>query len=628
MVQIVTDQIVIVLLAFLAPGFVVGTLTAAAMVVTWAILSHPWKVSLSMAVVNAIGFGYVLSVSGQANWFVPSFIMVSLAIMLIVFRGFQQRNTARYQARLRDLVAHSSVFFWEVDNQTSELMTITGNVVGLTGFTPAELIGLPWSGRVEQSPGDEQIDAVPGESTYSVTHRDGTPKTFNNVVISSTPAVTSGIAFDISPLADAYERHQHQLQHDELTGLPNRPAALVELRRRLQTTTPFALLIVNLDRFREVNDILGHGTGDGVIRTVADRLRDQLDEAMYLARLSGDEFAILADTGLDDLAGLAGTVAEVVAQPIGIESMKLSLTSTIGVAVAPDDADDDSLLLQRADVALFEAKASSESFRRYQGVPQRLSIERLELLSELDEALAGGQIQAWFQPKFDLATNSLIGAEALARWVHPARGTLAPGAFLEVLSLSSQYRRFETTMIEQAVVAIHDASDRGASIGISVNISGTSLDADLEATVVQLLASHGVGPGQLTLEVTEDDFIDNEADSLAVFRRLSDHGVRFSIDDFGTGYSSFVRLRALPFDEVKIDRSFLAPNANDADHEMVTAMLDLADRLDLAVVAEGVEDRATVDFLVARGCETAQGYLWSPAKPRDEFLAMITADRP
>jgi diguanylate cyclase (GGDEF)-like protein len=425
--------------------------------------------------------------------------------------------------------------------------------------------------------------------------------------------------------AESIERHRYQLGHDELTGLPNLASLTLELQRRLDADSPFAILFVNLARFHEINETLGHAIADEVLAEVASRLLAWSRGSAYIARLPADEFAVVSDSASHELEQLAAEIVAAVDQPVTVAGLTLGISVNIGAALAPEDARNESLLLQRADIALSEARRSVEPFRRYHGVPKRLSVERLELMGELAEAITENQIQAWFQPKIRLGTDIIVGAEALARWNHPTRGQVSPGIFIELLALGPRYRQFEAMMIEQALAVIAEAADAGTAVGISVNISGTSIGNELEVIVEDLLARYSVDPRLLTLEVTEDAIIEERDDNLAAMRHLSELGVRFSIDDFGTGYSSFVRLRSLPFDEVKLDRSFLRPDADAADHEMVATMLDLAGRLGLGTVAEGVEDTATMRFLLAQGCTTAQGFLWSPAKPRDEFIALLRA---
>jgi diguanylate cyclase (GGDEF)-like protein len=415
-------------------------------------------------------------------------------------------------------------------------------------------------------------------------------------------------------------RHEHQANHDSLTGLANRAL----LHRRTEEAlsaddgTTAALLLLDLDHFKEINDALGHAAGDLLLQNIGARLQRFVRDSDVVARLGGDEFALLL-TGLADPAD-AGPVAEAVlrllADPVEFEDLRLSVEGSIGVACHPQDAGVAEELFRRADVAMYQAKSSRGSWLRYSADRDDSSVHRQALVAELRAALDQDQLVVHFQPQVDLETGLLVGAEALCRWQHPTRGMLPPGEFVAVAEQSGLVRPFTLRVLDLAVAeCVTWQHDRPIAVG--VNLSARSLlDRQLPADVAAILARHGLSPDRLILEITETvatSELEVVEEVLAELRRL---GVEISVDDFGTGYSSLAFLQRTAVHELKVDQSFVAGMLHSAnDLALVRATIQLAHSLGARSVAEGVEDVAMAAALRDMGCDVAQGYWLSQPLP-------------
>jgi diguanylate cyclase (GGDEF)-like protein len=415
---------------------------------------------------------------------------------------------------------------------------------------------------------------------------------------------------------------------DDLTGLGNRRAFTAEAEAAIAEGSPFALLMIDLDQFKELNDTLGHHVGDELLRGIGPRLAATVRPGDLVARLGGDEFGVLL-RGADERAAcvVCDRMREGLARPFALAGISLHVGASIGVAVHPDHADDAGTLLRHADVAMYEAKRGRTGFAVYASEGDHHSRDRLALAGEMRAALAEDQLVLHYQPLADLASGELRGVEALVRWRHPERGLLAPGAFLPAIEHTDLMRELSHRVLSMAMVQAAAWRDAGLTWRVSVNLSATDLlDRQLVDDVAALLRRHSVPPGQITLEVTESVLMTDPQRAMVVLGELRTLGVRLALDDFGTGWSSLTHLQRLPVDEIKIDRSFVAAMAAEARAAaIVSSTVDLAHAVGLRVVAEGIEDEATWSRLRAVGCDAAQGYYLSRPLPAGELEAGAAA---
>ncbi|MCA1644699.1 MAG: EAL domain-containing protein [Chloroflexi bacterium] len=412
---------------------------------------------------------------------------------------------------------------------------------------------------------------------------------------------------------------RHQALHDGLTGLPNRVLLYERLESLINASgsdgEECALLLLDLDRFKEVNDTLGHQVGDGLLRQLGQRLHDAVPVTDMVARLGGDEFAlILPHSDRARAAQVAEHLARLLQTPFVLEGQSIAMEASIGIAVAPQHGEDADSLLRRADVAMYQAKRRGTGVAIYTHDEDAHRPDRLALLGELRKAIEHDELLLHYQPILDLREGTVVGVEALVRWQHPQRGLVPPSEFIPLAELSGLINPLSHWVLEAAVRQQRAWRALGMDFPVSVNVSRRMLhDRQLPETVAQLLADAEVPPSSLVLEITESSLMADPERADETLKQLRVLGVCMSIDDFGTGYSSLASLKNLVVDELKIDQSFVHAMADDASaRAIVRAIIDLADALKLRVVAEGVEDRATWDVLVGLGCDVAQGYLLSP----------------
>ncbi len=438
------------------------------------------------------------------------------------------------------------------------------------------------------------------------------------------------IALD-STLWIARARAEEQLR-DPLTGLPNRQW----LQERIWTAlddaeragSRAALMLIDLDRFRSVNDTLGHLAGDRLLLQIADRLRAALPRGAEAARLGGDEFAVLlpaADSTTSATRAARGLVAAL-SSPLDLDGLTLVLEASAGVAVFPDHASDAEGLLRRADVAMYQAKRDRTGVEAYESKRDSNTPDRLGLLGDLRRALDAHEVELHYQPKvrFD---GQVSGLEALVRWVHPERGRVPPDEFIAIAESSGLMPQLTEYVLETALGQVAAWRSQGLFVPVAVNVSPRDVHSPgFAGSVAARLARHGVPAGALQLEITEHVLLEDPTRAADTLNALTGHGVKMSLDDFGTGYSSLVHLRRLPVSELKIDRSFVARLAVDTeDAEIVRCTIDLAHSLGLLVVAEGVEDDETWERLRDLRCDAVQGWLVAAAMPPDETTAWLLA---
>ena len=431
----------------------------------------------------------------------------------------------------------------------------------------------------------------------------------------------------------------HQALHDSLTGLPNRTLFHQRVQRAIggakAAGAHAAVMLIDLNRFKEVNDTLGHHNGDLLLQDFARRLQNCLRPGDTVARLGGDEFAIVIPR-VDGAAGAERVVTRVVRAldaPFILHELTLDVDAAIGVALYPDHGGDPATLLQKADVAMYAAKGSLRGFELYSTGNDRYNPRRLALVSEMRSAASRGELRVHYQPKSDLRSGRVTGLEALLRWNHPRHGPIPPDEFIPMAEQTGSIRALTSFVLEEALTQCGVWRKAGLNLDMAVNLSVRSLlDTDLPDEIARLLAATGVPPACLTLELTESSMMADPIRTADVLGRLHRLGTQLSIDDYGTGYSSLSYLRRLPVDEMKIDKSFVTGLSSEGnDDVIVRSTVDLGHNLGLRVVAEGVEDAATWTRLTDLGCDSAQGYWLSrplPAADVGPFIARQVADGP
>jgi diguanylate cyclase len=424
---------------------------------------------------------------------------------------------------------------------------------------------------------------------------------------------------------------RRQAVTDELTGLGNRRSLFESGRERLlaaEGTQRPALVLIDLDNFKEINDTFGHHAGDELLREIARRLAARNVDPDLLVRLGGDEFALLLTLGPQDDGRLIATrILDRITQPLVVDGARVRVEASAGVAVHTDMRVEIADLLRRADVAMYAAKDAHSRVEMYQPQLDEANRTRLETIQDLDAALVHRQFVLHYQPKIDVETGTVFGAEALVRWEHPTRGLLYPDAFLPVVEQSGLMNAVTRLVLESAVMQLARWRKAGLAMSVAVNLSASDLlDESLAERIEGLLDEHGVPAGALELEITESVIMIDPKRACEVLEALRALGLRIAVDDYGTGYCALAYLRDLPIDELKIDRSFVASVTSDPrSAAIVNSTIELAHALGLKVVAEGIEDKQALEALAAFGCDYAQGYHFSRPVPAEAFTAWAHA---
>ena len=431
------------------------------------------------------------------------------------------------------------------------------------------------------------------------------------------------------------DHNAHQARHDSLTGLPNRHAFYEAVEEAVAAAAGdgpnAAVLIIDLDRFKEVNDTLGHHAGDALLRQAAERLRAALRGSDLLARLGGDEFAVLVPSveSAEQATQVAERVRAALEATFDVHDISVHVGASVGIALAPDHGRSAEDLLQRADVAMYQAKEVSSSHEVYEPSADPYCASKLSLVAELRDALDQRQLEIHYQPKASLASGDVDGVEALVRWNHPERGLIPPNDFIPLAEHTGLIDRLTVYVMDEALRQCAEWGDLGLDLAVAINLSARNIaDSGLPETVADRLAAHGVDPSRLVLELTESTLMVDPKGSKEVLARLHEMGVGLAIDDFGTGYSSLSYLSELPVTELKIDRSFVMSMAtSDGDAFIVRATIDLGRNLGLRVVAEGVETEAVWNRLAELGCDVGQGYYLSRPVPATELTRWLISTR-
>lgn len=439
-----------------------------------------------------------------------------------------------------------------------------------------------------------------------------------------------GVARDITERKHAEEMIQHLAYYDVLTGLPNRTLLHDRLQQAIfeakSANRPLVLLVMDLDRFKEINNTLGHHSGDIILKQAGDRLRNALPETAILARTGGDEFAvILPDTDAESANRIADSFIKSLKEPFTLEGIAINVNASIGMVPFPGYGDDANTLMQYADMAMYRAKNTKSGLTIYSPQYNQYSPERLTLIGELRHSIDSDQMFLLYQPKIDLKTGSPVGVEALVRWQHPRHGVIPPNQFIALAEHTGLIKDLTLWVIKEALRQSHAWKQEGLQVCVAVNLSMQNLQVpELLKQIKELLSTANMAPDKLRLELTESTIMRDPERSMEILAQLAAIDIHFSIDDFGTGYSSLGYLQKLPVDEIKIDKSFVMNIMEDENSiAIVHSIIELAHSLRLKVVAEGVENKETMKRLGLLGCDMAQGYFISRPIPGSELKGWL-----
>ena len=470
--------------------------------------------------------------------------------------------------------------------------------------------------------------------------RTGDVSTFeaDDVTLLQTHANHAGVTLENTRLLDRLRREAaeraHEARHDSLTDLPNRTSfsqRVGEAIAQRGVGRELAVMLIDLDHFKDINDTLGHATGDAVLIEIGRRLAEVLAPEQFIARLGGDEFGIMTPVAGDaaEVLDLADRLSAALHAPCEVGGMHLAVGGSVGIAICPTHGEDPQLLLQRADIAMYAAKAAHAGVEIYDATSDDHSPRRLAMVGRLRTAIAEDGLSVFYQPKVALRSGDVVGVEALARWDDAHHGKVTPDEFIPLAEHTGLIGALTVSILRQVARQWQAWAAVGVDLEVAVNLSAHSLlDLDFPTRVADLLTEHGMPITRLRLELTESSVMTDRHRTSSVLQGLHDLGCGLSVDDYGTGYSSLSYLKQLPVDELKIDRSFVRDCAtDDSDAAIVRSTIDLGRNLGLQVVAEGVEDRPTWDRLTALGCDVAQGYLLSRPLAAGDLLEWVRSLR-
>lgn len=618
-------------------GLVVG---AAALIVSYSLTGSRWSQVFNWALILT-SLAIPISQNEQS-----AFIAATFVVAILIIYQYRVGTNDRQLQSLHDDLSHGltagGIFVHLSSIQDGQAKSVIGPVENLVGWSEQEWTTKPQSSIIHPDDLAEfQID--PSLQSTGATfdrkarfrHKDGQWVWLHDVtrvVEANGQKYLRGFTRDVTELEKANRRIRDQAAHDELTGLFNRTSLTADVAGRLKRSEPFALVMLDLDRFKEINDTFGHEYGDQVLIETARRLQSISREQDTVARLGGDEFAIaIGSTSTEAEAKPSiDRILESLSKPINLADTSIHCHASIGYALSRRDQDlDVSNLLHWADVAMYEAKQGGTRSCSFSPEIEQKLITTRQRRSGVIKALDHGQLVLHFQPKVNLADNTIYGVEGLARWMHPTDGLLLPGEFIDAIAMSPQMAGFTDRMIGEGIKFASACNEQDTPVSVAVNIGARSLfDRDLAKRTAEQARDFHVDPAQLIFEITEQDIMDDLAATSSVLSQLSDLGIGLSVDDFGTGYSSLSRLIDLPVTEVKIDRRFVSQAPTDQPARVAAqSIIELAANLELDVVAEGVEEQAQVDLLMALGCQQAQGFLFARPASADQVLELLRSRR-
>jgi diguanylate cyclase (GGDEF)-like protein/PAS domain S-box-containing protein len=552
------------------------------------------------------------------------------------------------EERYRNLVNTAQDAIYTVST-SGDLTSLNAAFEKLTGWSPGEWLGKPFAPIVHPDDLPLAIDVLErvlsGQNASFELRIRAKSGDYLTAEFSAAPLVEEGritgllgVARDVTERKKAQDIIRQLAYHDALTGLPNR--ALFEDRLRVTLAQAqrqrqmVAVMFLDVDRFKIVNDTLGHSGGDVLLRDIAAELTGVIRDGDTVARVGGDEFTLLLPAVNDesDAVAVAERILDTLKQPRFVEGQEFSVTTSIGITVFPQDGTDVHTLLRNADTAMYRAKERGrDNFQLYTPAMNAAVIQRLALENDLRHAVERAELFLHYQPVADVSTGQIVAAEALLRWEHPQRGTLDPDSFIPLAEETGLIVPLGEWVLREACLQARTWQDAGYTpIRLGVNLSARQLHhKDLINLVTSALEESGISPEWLQLEITEGDVMSNVEFIVAVLHKLRSMGVGISVDDFGTGYSSLSYLKRFPIDSVKIDRSFVRDLASDpSDAAIVTTVIAMARNLNLRVVAEGVETTEQLEFLRRRACDEYQGYLISRPLPAHQFARLIAPAQP
>lgn len=552
-----------------------------------------------------------------------------------------ERLLKESEQRYRSLVEYNAdaVFTYDLEGR---LMSVNRATEAITGYYEEELlyksplpIVLPEDRIRTQVHFDQAKKGKAQNYDIAIVHKSGRHVHINiaNIPIIVDGEVTGvyGIAKDITERRLAEKRIEYMAYHDELTGLINRRFYERKLQEALSEAeasgNKLAILFLDMDRFKNVNDSMGHALGDELLQALADRLRRCLEDRHIMARLGGDEFTLLCRdvAGEEEVSEIANRIARVLDEPFRLKGCEFHMTASIGIAMYPGDGTDGDTLMRHADIAMYYAKNQGGSYQFYRPGMNRKSHDSWLLESELRKGLERDEFIVYYQPQMDIATGRIIGAEALIRWIHPEKGFVSPGQFIPLAEEIGLIVPLGNWVLDAACRQNKSWQEAGLPpIKMGVNLSLRQfMQQDLARTVANILQNTGLDSSYLDLEITESMTMEVER-AMEVLEQLKSLGISISMDDFGTGYSSLTYLTKFPIDKLKIDQSFIRNITDGANDAAITAtIVTMAKNLKLKAIAEGVETDDQLQFLQNCGCDEIQGYWLSPPVPADKFERLL-----
>jgi diguanylate cyclase (GGDEF)-like protein len=443
--------------------------------------------------------------------------------------------------------------------------------------------------------------------------------------------VASWAAMYVSMLIEKLDEQKnilkHRSLHDVLTGLPNRALLNERLTQIIKESErepiQFAIVFIDLNRFKDVNDTLGHQIGDDLLLEISKRLKANLRKSDTVARLGGDEFALIfRNVTPENAQTISQKILKAIEAPVEAGGHKLYVSASFGIAMYPEHGNEVQVLLKKADVAMYAAKRAGSHIEFYTDQHEVFTSDKLVLTKDLVEAIEGDQLELFYQPKYNIETQKVTGAEALLRWKHPDHGYIPPLTFINLAEHSGLIHSLSKWVMKRAFADSNELKRIGLDLSISINLSAYNLqDPRFETEVITFIEQSDVDTRKIILEITESAMVKNPTQTKELLTRLTNMGFRISVDDFGTGYSTLTNLRRLPISEFKIDRTFVANMTNDAeDASIVNAMIGLGTSLDIDVIAEGVETQEVLNALKEAGCYTIQGYFISKPVSINSFI--------